>query len=261
MVRHRDRHTHHNTLQQLPRAKRQKLTSCWDRRPFGHNRHGPKSGGLLYPFFWGELGPHLTQCGLRWGLPLYQVSSWSIQPFGHNRHGPKSGASVPLSGGRGYICPHVTQCSLGWGLLPYQLASCDPCSRLATTYMSQKFRGEGGTVPLFEGNLELGPHLTQCGWGWGLPASHVVSWILDSSNRLATIQQLHKEDRIDKGPMDRAYHLTNGRQISETGQNSHHYISKPLNQFEYCFNYIVYPASTCAKFGLNRFSQYGSTHA
>jgi len=30
------------------------------------------------------LGPHLTQCGLGWGLPLYQVGSWSIQPFAHN---------------------------------------------------------------------------------------------------------------------------------------------------------------------------------
>ena len=29
-------------------------------------------------------GPHLTQCGLGRGLPLYQVASWSIQPFGHN---------------------------------------------------------------------------------------------------------------------------------------------------------------------------------
>ena len=40
---------------------------------------------------WGELGPHLTQCGLGRGLPLYQVTSWSIQPFGHSRHGPKIG--------------------------------------------------------------------------------------------------------------------------------------------------------------------------
>jgi len=38
-----------------------------------------KCGGLL----WG-LGPHLTQCGLGRGLPLYQVASWSIQTFGHN---------------------------------------------------------------------------------------------------------------------------------------------------------------------------------
>jgi len=36
------------------------------------------------PFWEGQLAPHLTHCGLGWGLPLYQVSSWSIQPFGHN---------------------------------------------------------------------------------------------------------------------------------------------------------------------------------
>jgi len=35
--------------------------------------------GVGYP-----LGPHLTQCGLDLGLPLYQVASSSIQPFGHN---------------------------------------------------------------------------------------------------------------------------------------------------------------------------------
>jgi len=30
------------------------------------------------------LGPHLTQCGLGLGLPLYLVASSSMQPFGHN---------------------------------------------------------------------------------------------------------------------------------------------------------------------------------
>jgi len=55
---------------------------------FGHNRHGLKIG---------ELGPHLTQCRLGWGLPPYQVASWSIQPFRHNGHGPKiGGTAVPL---------------------------------------------------------------------------------------------------------------------------------------------------------------------
>ena len=69
----------------------QELSSCWDGRSFGHNSHGPKSGGLLCPFLWGELGPHLTQCRLGWSLPPYQVVSWSIQLFGHNTHGLKSG--------------------------------------------------------------------------------------------------------------------------------------------------------------------------
>ena len=30
------------------------------------------------------LDPHLIQCGLGRGLPLYQVASLSIQPCGHN---------------------------------------------------------------------------------------------------------------------------------------------------------------------------------
>jgi len=30
---------------------RQELSSCWDGRPFGHSRRGPKvEGGLLCPF-------------------------------------------------------------------------------------------------------------------------------------------------------------------------------------------------------------------
>ena len=45
---------------------------------------GRKVGRLLCPFRGEELGPHLTQCGLRRGLSPYQVASWSIQPFGHN---------------------------------------------------------------------------------------------------------------------------------------------------------------------------------
>jgi len=44
---------------------------------------GQKVGGYCAPFC-GGLGLYLTQCGLGWGLPPYQVASWSIQPFGHN---------------------------------------------------------------------------------------------------------------------------------------------------------------------------------
>jgi len=55
----------------------------------------PLSGG-------GELGPHLTQCGLGpgRGLPLYQVVY--LDPtsclHGHNRHGLNIGGSVPFLG-------------------------------------------------------------------------------------------------------------------------------------------------------------------
>jgi len=78
------------------------LTSSWDGQPFGQNRHGRKRGGGCCDPFWGELGAHLTQCGLGWGPPPYQVASWSIQPFGNNTHEPKSsGGAVLLLGGAG----------------------------------------------------------------------------------------------------------------------------------------------------------------
>ena len=44
------------------------------------SRYAPFGGGER------ELGPHLTQCGLGRGLPMYQVASWFIQLFGHNGH-------------------------------------------------------------------------------------------------------------------------------------------------------------------------------
>jgi len=60
-----------------------------------------------------ELGPHLTQCGLSRGLPLYQVASWSIQPFGHNKHGPKIGGCATFVWGE--LGPQLTQCGRGRG--------------------------------------------------------------------------------------------------------------------------------------------------
>ena len=58
----------------------------------GHNRHGPKTRGVLCPFR-GALGTRLIQCGLRRCLLPYQVASSSIEPFGHNSvgcHSPRS---------------------------------------------------------------------------------------------------------------------------------------------------------------------------
>jgi len=92
---------------------------------------GQKMGGGCCAPFQGKLGPNLTQCHLRRGLPLYQVASWSIQLFGHNRHGPQfiwmqtsgSKTAVPLSVQQGELAPHLTQCGLGRGLPPHQVAS------------------------------------------------------------------------------------------------------------------------------------------
>jgi len=69
--------------------------ASWSIQPFGHNKHGPKIGGV--PFLGErELGPHLAKCGLGLGLPLYQVASWSMQPFGHKDMGWKFWWALPL---------------------------------------------------------------------------------------------------------------------------------------------------------------------
>jgi len=98
----------------------QELSSYWDGRPFGHNRHGSKNGELLCPFPWGQLGPHLTQCRLGLGLPPYM--KWHLNPSGRlaaTDMGQKLGV-VPLLG---ELDSHLTQCGLGRSLSPYQLAS------------------------------------------------------------------------------------------------------------------------------------------
>ena len=130
---------------------RQVLSSSWDERPFGHNRHGLKRGGLLCPYR-GRAGSHLTQCGLGRGLPLDQVVSWSIQPFGNNKHGPKIwGGSAPLLG-RGLRSPHLTQSRLGRGLPPHQAASWSMqpfgCNRYGPKLGRSAPLGERSWVPI-----------------------------------------------------------------------------------------------------------------
>jgi len=83
----------------------QVLCRRWDRRPFGHNRHGLKRGGLLCPFRGGGAGsPSNTICLGKTlpPVPWYQLASWFIQPFGHNRHMPKSEGAAPLFRGDGF---------------------------------------------------------------------------------------------------------------------------------------------------------------
>jgi len=52
---------------------KKELSSSWDGRPFGHNRHAPKIGGVPLYFLFGVAGPHLTQHRLGRGIPPYQV--------------------------------------------------------------------------------------------------------------------------------------------------------------------------------------------
>jgi len=54
-----------------------------------------------------------------------------------------------------------------------------------------------GLCPFGEG--ELGPHLTQCSQGGGLPGA---KFHLDPSNRLATVHERYRQDReTDNGPI------------------------------------------------------------
>jgi len=85
-----------------------------------HNRHGPKIRQLC-PFT-GELGPHLTQCGLGRGLPPYQMASWSSSRLATTDMGRKLGGCAPFFGGEG-AGSHLAQCGLGRGLPPCQVAS------------------------------------------------------------------------------------------------------------------------------------------
>jgi len=123
-----------------------------------------KWGGLLCPFGWVELGLHQIQCHLGQGLPTYQVASWSTQPFGHNRHGPKKI-------GEGCCAPSNTKSP---GLRPSSIPS--DILIHAAIWLQQIWaqNSGGGCAPL--GERQLGPHLTQCGQGQGLPAYQVASW-------------------------------------------------------------------------------------
>jgi len=71
--------------------------ASWSIQAFGHNRYGPKIGGSL--FWGGELGPHLTQCRLGWGLPPYKMATTDM--------GWKLGAP-PRFGGEGAGSPSNT---------------------------------------------------------------------------------------------------------------------------------------------------------
>jgi len=60
----------HLTLCRLVRGLPPYQVAYWFIQPFGHNGYGPKIGDLCP--YWGELVPHLTQCGFR--------AKWHLDP-------------------------------------------------------------------------------------------------------------------------------------------------------------------------------------
>ena len=85
-----------------PKNAQQVLSSSWDGRPFGHNRHGPKIG-VCVPL--GKeagssskiMSPGPRSTSLASGILIHP----SILSQQTNRHGPKTGAAVSLFWGRG----------------------------------------------------------------------------------------------------------------------------------------------------------------
>jgi len=176
----------------------QVLSSSWDGRPFGHNRHGPKEGGGGVPLSGaGELHPHLTQCRLSQGLHPYQVAS---SHFATTDIGWNWGA-VPLCvGGKGkerksiYIAlfctkVHTKRPGMDHTVLPANntmpafpswvfirwhhhnnWGSRHPIAAYYSFIDPERIKG---WVAWYWG--ELGFNLTQCGQSRGLPLYRVVS--------------------------------------------------------------------------------------
>ena len=118
---------------------RQALSSSWDGRPFGHNRHRPRSGGCT--FLGGRCFIHLTQCRL--GRGLYLHNKWHLDPSSRlptTDIGRKLGA-CPF--GRGSWVHHLTQCGQGRGLPPRQVSSWSIQPRLVTIH--QRYRQDRQT--------------------------------------------------------------------------------------------------------------------
>ena len=156
-----------------------------------------RSGILIHPAIWPQqiwaenwgggsapfLRRRLTQCRLDRGLPPYGTK-WHLDASSRlatieidRKLG--RGCAPFLGGERG---PYRRQCRLGLGVPPYQVAS----------WSIQPFGHKRYGHKIVGCALWVGPHPTQCGQGRGLHAK----FHLDSSKRLATINQRHRQDRL-----------------------------------------------------------------
>jgi len=120
----------------------QVLSSSWDGRPFGHNRHRPKTGGCARLGEGRWVPSNTTWPGPR---PTSLPSAILIHaPFGHSRHGPKIGELCPF--GQAQLGPHLTQCGQGRGLPLCQVSawSIQPFGR--STQTSQTGHTDNGPI-------------------------------------------------------------------------------------------------------------------
>ena len=80
------------------------------------------------------------------------------------------------------------------------------------------------------GECELSPHLTQCGQGWGLPASQVSSWSIQPFGHNTPTLQTDRTDR-QTGQTDRTDRQRSdsiGRTVLQTVAQNRIQISVPL---------------------------------
>jgi len=111
---------------------------------------GRKVGGCCVPFL-GELGPHLTQCGL--GRGLYVRTKWHLDTSSRlatTDMGRKSGSTVPFLGEE--LGPHLKQSNVACAEAYLHIKwHPNPSNRLATADMGPKL----GAVPLWGSWLPL----------------------------------------------------------------------------------------------------------
>ena len=166
----------------------------------GHNRHEPKRGELLCPFS-GELhgsgtpsnkptlwpGPRSTSApsGISSRLAIIDMGQigcggcalFSVEVDPHRTQVAWAEAYLHTKWHLRLVHPAVwPQRTLteNWGLCPCPIPitnwHLDPCSRLATINVRRKL----GALPLLGRRRGLGPHLTQCRLGRGLPSYQVA---------------------------------------------------------------------------------------
>jgi len=105
---------------------------------------------------------------------------------------PKSGRCTAFLGGAGFWSP--SDKVAGAEAYLHTKWHLNPSSRLATTDMGRKL----GTVPPFLGGGRLGPHLTHCGLGRGLPARQISFWSVQPfGHNTPTSRTGHDRQRSD----------------------------------------------------------------
>jgi len=145
----------------------QVLTSSCDGRPFGRNRHRPKTDGRAVPLFGGGDWHNVAwvEAYLRTKWHLYPSSRLATTNMSQNLGAVSLLGAVALFRWGRELSPH--QHNVAWAEAYLRTKwHLDPSSCLATIDIVRKL----GSVPFFG---ELRPHVTQCAQGRCLPACQV----------------------------------------------------------------------------------------